>query len=224
MVKRKNGKNPILLEDLLMNGSQLAKDIANKKDVSYLQNKYFYWSAEIKFFLDENGKVSPAVKSYFYQPDEVPFARALMDISQYTGLMNQEVKTKMEYLRGIAFDRGSHWKREDFELYEEGGKGFIKFGSKKPIIIGEINGRPFKLLSALKTSLGVFRSIDSIFASVMLEEDEDDFLLNKKTTSNNRKVELIKNAIKEIQRGGKIKGNLKFKWSKFNKEIRMEII
>ena len=129
--------------------------------------------------------------------------------------MNQLIKEqKVKTIKvGSSYD--------NYTTLVSGKLGFLQFGPEKPTVIGRADARPFKLLRAVNQEN--FRSVEVIFSFVMQKEDQKDTLLSG-STLNARRVEIIKNAIKELQRGKKIKDKLDFVWSKYSKGLKVKIL
>ena len=56
------------------------------------------------------------------------------------------------------------------------------------------------------------KTVDAVFEAVRLPKDENDTKLSDFSTSGNRKIELIEYAIKELQKGNKLEGKIKFEF------------
>lgn len=97
----------------------------------------------------------------------------------------------------------------------EKGWGYLKFGkhgAKKKI--SRADSRPFKFLQATIDPLGVYKSVDAVFSTIWMEKDNQDSRLTNPSTASTRRVEIIKNsAIKELQKGNKLDGKIKFEFN-----------
>lgn len=110
-------------------------------------------------------------------------------------------------------------------IVEEGGKGYLKFGKfGKKIQIGRPNSRHFRLLKCLLDPLGVSRTIDSVFEAIKLPKDENDPRLSDWNTRETRMIELIKNAIKELQKGNKLEGKIRFEFNDTKTQIKAKLL
>jgi hypothetical protein len=106
------------------------------------------------------------------------------------------------------------------------GFGYLIFnkGGEK-IKIGGIDSQPFRLLRCLTEPFGNPKSIDAVFESIR----ENTYKKSKTGTYSSimdkpKKVRTIEYAIKELQKGNKLKGRLKFKWDELKTKLRLEYI
>ena len=109
---------------------------------------------------------------------------------------------------------------------EKDGIGYLQFGTNTgKIEIGVANTQPFKLLQCLTEPFGHPKSVDTVFE--VLREN-----LYKKSKSGvydsfidkPKKLKIIEHTMKELQKGNKLKGKLKFKWDKVNTKLWLEYI
>jgi|GEM_PF-6594547 len=83
--------------------------------------------------------------------------------------------------------------------------GYFKYRKQgENIKIGLATSRHFRLLRCLTDPFGPAKTIDAVFEAIRLEKDRDDSRLTTTYQAKTRKVELIKNTIKEIQKGRKL--------------------
>ncbi len=102
----------------------------------------------------------------------------------------------------------------------ENGWGYLKFGKfGKKKRIGKPKSRPFRLLQCLLEPLGATRTVDSVFETIRLPKDKDDSILSGWNTSQTRKVEIIKNTIKELQKKNKLEGKIIFEFNDINTQV-----
>jgi len=102
----------------------------------------------------------------------------------------------------------------------ENGWGYLKFGKfGKKKKIGKPKSRPFRLLQCLLEPLETGRTVDSVFEAIRLSKDKDDSRLSGWNTSQTRKVEIIKNTIKELQKGKKLEGKITFEFDEINRQV-----
>ena len=107
----------------------------------------------------------------------------------------------------------------------EGKWGFLKFGKHgKKIKIGKSDSKPFKLLQAVLVSFPSARTEDSLFEAIRSTKDKHDSRLTDPLTSRQRKMQLIKYAIKELQKNNKLQGKLKFQFDGPPYKIWVELI
>lgn len=104
--------------------------------------------------------------------------------------------------------------------------GYLKFGKyglKKKI--GRADGRPFKFLQAAIEPLGVYKSVDAIMTVIWTEKDSRDPRLTNPNTAKTRKVEIIQNScIKELQKGNKLDGKIKFEFNDSETQLRARLM
>ena len=72
--------------------------------------------------------------------------------------------------------------------------------------------------------LGVSRTVDSVFDAIKLPEDKNDTRLQDWNTSANRKVELIKYAIKELQKGNKLESRIRFEFNSPKTQLKAKLL
>lgn len=107
----------------------------------------------------------------------------------------------------------------------ENGWGYLKFGKfGKKKKIGKPKSRPFRLLQCLLEPLETARTIDSVFEAIRLPKDKDDSRLNGWSTSQTREIEIIKNTIKELQKGNKLEGKIIFEFNETNTQVMARLI
>lgn len=81
----------------------------------------------------------------------------------------------------------------------KGDLGFLIIEGGK-VLIGGKNTRKFRLIQCLCELFGTARTIDMIFESIKLSKDKKDSDLQSEYLSKERKIQIIKNTFKEIQR------------------------
>jgi hypothetical protein len=107
----------------------------------------------------------------------------------------------------------------------ESGWGYLKFGKfGKKKKIGQARSRPFRLLQCLLEPLGVAKTVDSVFEAIRLPKDKGDSGLNSWSTAQTRQVEIIRNTIKELQKGNKLDGKIIFEFNEAGKQIMARLI
>jgi len=106
----------------------------------------------------------------------------------------------------------------------EKGWGYLKFGKfGKKKRIGKPKSRPFRLLQCLLEPLGTARMVDAVFEAIRLPKDKDDFRLSGWNTERTRKIEIIKNTIKELQKGNKLEGKIIFEFGEMNTQVKAQL-
>ena len=108
----------------------------------------------------------------------------------------------------------------------ENGIGYLKFGKhSEKIKIGKVKTQPFKLLQSLTEPFGTAKLVEGVFEAIREN-------IKKKSKSGtytseidtNKKIQLIEYAIKELQKGNKLKGKLEFKWDDLKTKLWLEYI
>ncbi len=98
-------------------------------------------------------------------------------------------------------------------LLDENGMGYLKLNRKgKKIPIGKIKTRKFRLLKILIDPVGTARTVDSVFEEIKLPRDEKDGRLNDSYLSHKRKLEIIQNTLKELQKREGLKGRVRIEY------------
>lgn len=106
----------------------------------------------------------------------------------------------------------------------ENGWGYLKFGKfGKKKKIGKSKSRPFRLLQCLLEPLGTARMVDAVFEAIRLPKDKDDSRLSGWSTERTRKIEIIKNTIKELQKGNKLEGKIIFEFGEMNTQVKAKL-
>lgn len=106
----------------------------------------------------------------------------------------------------------------------ENGWGYLKFGKfGKKKRIGKPKSRPFRLLQCLLEPLRTGRTVDSVFEAIRLPKDKDDSRLSGWNTERTRKTEIIKNTIKELQKGNKLEGKIGFEFDEANTQVMAQL-
>ena len=108
----------------------------------------------------------------------------------------------------------------------EKGIGYLKFGKygrKKKI--GSKDSRPYLFLDCILVQIEAFKTIEAVFSAIWQEKDGKDQRLTDPATSGSRKVEIIKNsAIKELQKGNKLGGKMKFEFNESETRVRAVLV
>ena len=122
----------------------------------------------------------------------------------------------------------SEVQKQDSRPYciSENGIGYLKFGKhSEKIKIGKVKTQPFKLLQSLTEPFGTAKLVEGVFEAIREN-------IKKKSKSGtytseidtNKKIQLIEYAIKELQKGNKLKGKLEFKWDDLKTKLWLEYI
>lgn len=109
--------------------------------------------------------------------------------------------------------------------FVENGMGYLQFGKLgEKIKVGGQNTRHFRLLQFLLSPMGTEKTVESVYAAISREKDEQDSVLNgfDEHRKKARRVAIIKNAIKELQKGNKLRNKLSFKFGIGAKGLRIE--
>ncbi|MFH0968985.1 MAG: hypothetical protein V1804_00560 [Patescibacteria group bacterium] len=104
--------------------------------------------------------------------------------------------------------------------------GYFKFQKQgEKIKIGGKDTRHFRLLRLLCDPIDTARTIEVIFDSIKIPRDKNDSMLNSfnNIQSINRKLEIVRFAIKELQKIKRIQGKLKFIFDENQKTYRLRI-
>ena len=109
----------------------------------------------------------------------------------------------------------------------EGKWGYLKFnkyGNK--IKIGSQDSRHFRLLQCLLEPMGTAKTIEGVYEAIKLPKDKSDPDLSgwDSYKKNSKKVSIIQNAIKELQKGNKLLGKLKFMFDDTKSKIFIKYI
>ncbi|HUW21122.1 MAG TPA: hypothetical protein VMW41_00465 [Candidatus Bathyarchaeia archaeon] len=103
--------------------------------------------------------------------------------------------------------------------------GYLKFDKfSERIKIGGKDTRHFRLLQCLLEPLGVTKTIEAVFEAIRKPQDKDDSLLSSWDTKKTRKVNFIEYAIKELQKGNKLKGKIRFQFFDNKTKIKAELL
>ncbi len=107
----------------------------------------------------------------------------------------------------------------------ENGLGYLKFGKHgKKKKIGKASSRHFRLLQTMLSPVGVSKTTEVVFEAIRLLKDKNDTRLSDWNTSATRKVELIEYAIKELQKGNKLEGKIKFEFNNTKTQLKAKLL
>lgn len=105
------------------------------------------------------------------------------------------------------------------------GWGYLKFGEHgKKKKIGKASSRHFKLLQTMLSPVGVSKTVESVFEAIRLPKDKNDTHLSDWNTSATRKMKLIRYAIKELQKGNKLEGKIKFEFNDTKTQLKAVLL
>ena len=108
---------------------------------------------------------------------------------------------------------------------KEKGWGYLKFGKfGKKNKIGLPTSRPFRLLQCLLEPLGITRTVNSVFEAIRSPKDNNDSRLTGWNTTQRRKIDIIKNTIKELQKGNKLEGRIRFEFNEEETQIKAQLV
>jgi hypothetical protein len=120
----------------------------------------------------------------------------------------------------------ANFKDEKISPYCETAKGWgwLKFSlNSEPIKIGKPNSQAFRLLQSLTEPFGIAKSVESVFEAI-----RENVKAKNKTgvytsyTDKGKKLELLRYAIKELQKDHKLQGRLEFKFDELKNHIHLE--
>jgi len=156
--------------------------------------------------------------------------KELVDKKFYQILINEkkeEIKNKKSPMQSEIIDDGTKNKRLRCHISIEKDIGYLRLKKQGPKIrIGECNSRHFRLFQFLSSPFDTARTIDSVFDAIKLSKDKNDQMLSSYNVhqSINRKIDLIKYAIKEFQKIKELQGKFKFELDREQKTYRLSII
>ncbi len=103
--------------------------------------------------------------------------------------------------------------------------GYLKLSRKgKRILIGKIKTRKFRLLNAFIDQIETARTVDSVFEKIRLSRDKKDSRLNDSYLSHKRKLEIIKNTLKELQKNEDLRGRIRIEYKNNKRNILLILI
>lgn len=106
----------------------------------------------------------------------------------------------------------------------EKGWGYLKFGKfGKKNKVGSSGSRPFRLLQCLITPIAS-RTVEAVFEAIRLPKDQNDSRLSEWNTARRRRIDIIKNTVKELQKGNKLEGKIKFEFNEEETQIKAQLI
>ncbi len=110
-------------------------------------------------------------------------------------------------------------------LFTEKEMGYLKLNRKgKKVPVGKIKTRKFRLLDALIDPIETARTVDSVFEKIKLPRDERDGRLNDSYLSHKRKLEIIRNTLKELQKEDGLKGKIRIEYVNNKRSILLRLI
>jgi len=108
----------------------------------------------------------------------------------------------------------------------ESGIGYLQFGKfGEKVEIGRETSQPYKLLLCTIEPFGVAKKVDAVFEAIrenVKEKNKGGIYTTQ--LDKNKKIELIKFAIKELQKESKLRGKLQFKWDNLETKLWLEYI
>jgi hypothetical protein len=149
---------------------------------------------------------------YFLSVNEPTFTKMFREYDDYfhgrsneiTVIPSEEVNTPYCFLEGNL-----------------GYLQFVKHGQRTKI--GKETTRHFKLLQCLLDPIGVYKTIESVFEKIQLPKDSNDQKIWDANTGKMAKITIIQNAIKELQKGKKLKGRIIFVFNGNKSQIKAEL-
>ncbi len=107
----------------------------------------------------------------------------------------------------------------------ENGFGYLKFGKfGAKIKIGKADGQPFRLMQCLTEPFGIAKVIDTVYEAIRESKDKRRSDPYTGRFDKLQKLRVIQNTIKEVQKGQKLKGKLKFRFDDVKSKIWLEYI
>lgn len=108
----------------------------------------------------------------------------------------------------------------------ENGIGYLKFGKfGEKIEIGRETSQPYKLLLCVIEPFGVAKKVDAVFEAIRENvKDKSRGGVYTDAFDKNKKIQLIKFTIKELQKENKLRGKLQFKWDDMETKLWLEFI
>ena len=98
----------------------------------------------------------------------------------------------------------------------ESGWGYLKFGKySEKVKVGKSTSRHFRLLQCLLESFGRAKTTEAVYEWIKLLKDKKDSDLSgwDNYKKKNRQIVIIQNAIKELQKGNKLRKKLAFEFN-----------
>lgn len=147
-------------------------------------------------------------------------------ITKWTNKDDPFVKIEIMKRKEIA-DENLISKMSSVNTKIENGIGYFKFNKQgEKIKIGGVETRHFRLLQFLCSPINSAKTIDSVFDAIKKPKDKNDQMLTGYNIqqSYQRQLDLIKYAIKELQKNKKLQRKLKFSFDENQKTFRLKII
>ncbi len=199
----------------------------DRNDINYL----FHVLAK-DFLILHNLKNNATHISFYFVGNGEGFyiLKELVDKKYYQiliGEKKEEIRNKKNPIPTEIIEDGAKKKKPGYQILIEKDIGYLKLKNQGPKIrIGKQNSRHFKLFHFLASPFNSAKTIDSVFDAIKLSKDKNDQMLNgyNLNQSTNRKIDLIKYAIKEFQKIKEFQGKFKFELDREQKTYRLRII
>jgi len=139
----------------------------------------------------------------------------------------EKIALKQEIIKELGF-KETEIQEQDKRPFciVEGKWGFLKFSKQgQKIKIGGANSQSFKLLKCITEPFGIAKSIEVVFEAVR----ENMKYKSKRGVYTNdidraQKIKIIGFAIKELQKGNKLRGKLAFRWDELKIKVWLEYL
>lgn len=154
------------------------------------------------------------------------YRQMLLDVLKEKEPQTQEIK-KSEDIKEIPKpERQDVLDNQRPRCVSEDGIGYLQFSvSGEKIEIGGAENQPFRLLQCLIEPLGTARAVELAFEAIREGVKKKSKIgAYTQEIDKNKKVELIKGVIKELQKGKKLKGKLKFEWDALETKLWLKYI
>jgi len=108
-------------------------------------------------------------------------------------------------------------------LKVEGNTGYFKFYKEGPKIeIGKVGTRKYRLLVCLLDTLKSARTVDSVFEAIKISKDKSDTYLSDPYISPSRKLAIIQNTMKELQKIEGLTGKVVLEFPHGNRTVLLK--
>jgi len=201
-----------------------------------IHEEYLLWKNNLANFLNEEETITKKGVDIrlLYLPDKVPLdlfgtnyrGPETQDSQDFLNSIIDSINEKVQFIKDAQekiLKKDIFAKGDVPYIYIEEGNGYLKFDENgEAIKIGRPSSQPFRLLQCLMSpQVGVKKNINEVFESIRTGIKTTPGVY--KSYDKGEKIELIENsAIKELQKGNKLKGRLHFKFGELKNKMWIE--
>jgi hypothetical protein len=216
--------NQFIADNLINDGVNYFRFELQKQKTLELINDYKTKYGN-KFFLEykpTSGKLSPCIDPYLFVHSIIVLEKLgnikVNEAWSYDEDLPEDEENPNKYFKIKITVIGPEVKKIKLKKFDpilkiEGNIGYFKFYKEGlKIEIGKVDTKKYRLLACLLNIPETAKTTDSVFEAIKKSKDESDPNLNDAYLSSNRKLELIKYTMKELQKIEGLTGKIKLEF------------